>query len=213
MSLEVPGKKAKCLSLEVSEVSVPRSLLEVFVPEMDGFSSVYSTLRCERVTIMGEKLPDIDIANIDIGDIGDADNSDEVIVALRTVQQSQVRLNVLADQKANINIGFTLLFITLSQSPVVLDSVTTGFLRWGLILITVTVAISSTALLTYKTLARLLVQYSVQVADRIRQLVLAEHFDSMLAQQRGGNAASRDRAAREAAVVDTPATAGRARFG
>jgi hypothetical protein len=90
---------------------------------------------------MGGKLPDIDIADLDIGN---ADNSDEVIVALRTLQQSQVRLNILADQKANINIGFTLLFITLSQSPLVLDSLTTPFLRWGLIGVTVAVAVSLT---------------------------------------------------------------------
>jgi hypothetical protein len=90
---------------------------------------------------MGEKLSDIDITDINIGDAGD---SDEVIVALRTVQQSQVRLNILADQKANINIGFTLLFITLSQSPIVLDSVTTPVVRWGLIGVTVAVAISLT---------------------------------------------------------------------
>ena len=49
---------------------------------------------------MGKETPDIDIT--------ETDYSDEVIVALRTVQQSQVRLNVLADQKANISIGFTL---------------------------------------------------------------------------------------------------------
>ncbi len=108
---------------------------------IDVVSSEYSTIRCERVRDMGEKLPTVDIAGIDSVD---TDDSDEVIVALRTVQQSQVRLNVLADQKANINIGFTLLFITLSQSPVVLDSVTSGFLRWSLILITVVVAVSLT---------------------------------------------------------------------
>ena len=51
----------------------------------------------------------------------DTEKSDEVITALRSVQQSQVRLNVLADQKANINIGFALLFITLSQSPLVAE--------------------------------------------------------------------------------------------
>jgi hypothetical protein len=90
---------------------------------------------------MGGKLPDLDIADLEIGN---ADDSDEVIVALRTVQQSQVRLNILADQKANINIGFTLLFITLSQSPIVLDSVTTSILRWGLVGITVMVATSLT---------------------------------------------------------------------
>jgi hypothetical protein len=52
-------------------------------------------------------------------DISDIKSSDDVIVALRTVQQNQVRLNVLADQKANINIGFTLLFITLTLALLV----------------------------------------------------------------------------------------------
>ncbi|MCP4471677.1 MAG: hypothetical protein GY815_13505 [Gammaproteobacteria bacterium] len=61
-------------------------------------------------------------------DIGDSDGSDEVIVALRTAQQSQVRLNVLADRKANINTGFTLLFIALSaiSSVMLLSCKTTG---------------------------------------------------------------------------------------
>ena len=77
--------------------------------------------------------------------IDEIEHSDEVIVALRTVQQSQARLNVLADQKANINIGFTLLFITLSQTALVVDAVQqAGVLRWGLILVTVSVAVSLT---------------------------------------------------------------------
>lgn len=77
-------------------------------------------------------------------DITEVEHSDEVIVALRTVQQSQVRLNVLADQKANINIGFTLLFLTLSQSPLVAEATGLNVVRWGVIVVTLTVAISLT---------------------------------------------------------------------
>jgi hypothetical protein len=75
-------------------------------------------------------------------EITETDESDEVIVALRTVQQSQVRLNVMADQKAHINIGFTLLFITMSQSPALLETVTHSFIRWGIIAVTLFVAVS-----------------------------------------------------------------------
>ncbi len=39
------------------------------------------------------------------------ESTQDVIQALRTAHQHQVQLNVLADQKANINIGFTLFFI------------------------------------------------------------------------------------------------------
>jgi hypothetical protein len=78
-------------------------------------------------------------------DINDIEHSDEVIVALRTVQQSQVHLNVLADQKANINIGFTLLFITLSQTPLVVEATNQAIvLRWGVILVMLLVALSLT---------------------------------------------------------------------
>jgi hypothetical protein len=74
----------------------------------------------------------------------DTEKSDEVIVALRSVQQSQVRLNVLADQKANINIGFALLFITLSQSPLVAEVSSQDSTRWVLLVVTLTVAVSLT---------------------------------------------------------------------
>ncbi len=77
-------------------------------------------------------------------DVTDTRDSNDVIVALRTVQQSQVRLNVLADQKANINIGFTLLFITLSQAPMVIGASMDSVLSWGVILVTFLVAISLT---------------------------------------------------------------------
>lgn len=77
-------------------------------------------------------------------DISDIKSSNDVIVALRTVQQNQVRLNVLADQKANINIGFTLLFITLSQAPQVTDLATNPVVNWGVVLVIVAVAVSLT---------------------------------------------------------------------
>jgi hypothetical protein len=92
--------------------------------------------RRERVGIMGKKIKEVE--NID------TQPSDEVIVALRSVQQSQVRLNVLADQKANINIGFALLFITLGQSPLVAEVSTQDSTRWGVLLVTLSVAISLT---------------------------------------------------------------------
>ncbi len=63
---------------------------------------------------MSTELPDLDEIDIDA-----VEHSSEVITAVRTVQQSQVQLNVLADQKANINIGFTLLFMSLSQSSII----------------------------------------------------------------------------------------------
>jgi len=74
----------------------------------------------------------------------DTEKSDEVITALRSVQQSQVRLNVLADQKANINIGFALLFITLGQSPLVVEVSAQESTRWGVLLVTLSIAISLT---------------------------------------------------------------------
>jgi hypothetical protein len=64
------------------------------------------------------------------------EHNSEVIVAIGTVQQSQVQLNVLADQKANINIGFTLLFLSLNQSSIVADAATVGIVRWGVLVVT-----------------------------------------------------------------------------
>jgi len=92
---------------------------------------------------MSKEITDVD--NIDINADTDAvEHSSEVIVAMRTVQQSQVQLNVLADQKANINIGFTLLFLSLSQSSMVADVTTGGVARWGVVLVTVLIATSLT---------------------------------------------------------------------
>ncbi|MDC1286770.1 DUF5706 domain-containing protein [Gammaproteobacteria bacterium] len=92
---------------------------------------------------MSKEIPDID--NIDVNaDTDTVEHSSEVIVAMRTVQQSQVQLNVLADQKANINIGFTLLFLSLSQSSMVADVTTGGVARWGVVLVTVLIATSLT---------------------------------------------------------------------
>ena len=68
--------------------------------------------------------------------------SDDVIVALRTAQQHQVQLNVLADQKANINIGFTLFFVTLTQSQLSLADGQSAILRIGFVLLILTIATS-----------------------------------------------------------------------
>ena len=72
----------------------------------------------------------------------EAADADDVIVALRTAQQHQVQLNLLADQKANINIGFTLFFITLSQSQVSLIESEHPFFRVGFVLLILSIATS-----------------------------------------------------------------------
>jgi len=82
--------------------------------------------------------------DLDESDIDAVEHSSEVITTMRTVQQSQVQLNVLADQKANINIGFTLLFLSLNQSSMVADAATEGGARWGVVLVTVLIAVSLT---------------------------------------------------------------------
>jgi hypothetical protein len=85
-----------------------------------------------------------EITDLEDSDIDAVEHNSEVITTMRTVQQSQVQLNVLADQKANINIGFTLLFLSLSQSSMVADAATGGVTRWGVVLVTVLIAISLT---------------------------------------------------------------------
>jgi hypothetical protein len=85
-----------------------------------------------------------EINDLEDSDIDAVEHNSEVITTMRTVQQSQVQLNVLADQKANINIGFTLLFLSLSQSSMVADAATDGVARWGVVLVTVLIAISLT---------------------------------------------------------------------
>jgi len=92
---------------------------------------------------MSKESTDLDDSDIE-ADIVTVEHSSEVITTMRTVQQSQVQLNVLADQKANINIGFTLLFMSLSQSSMVADAATEGLTRWGIVLVTVLIAISLT---------------------------------------------------------------------
>ena len=92
---------------------------------------------------MSKEVTDLDDSDID-ADINAVEHSSEVITTVRTMQQSQVQLNVLADQKANINIGFTLLFMSLSQSSMVADAATEGLTRWGIIMVTVLIAISLT---------------------------------------------------------------------
>jgi hypothetical protein len=74
--------------------------------------------------------------------IVDSEENDDVIVALRTAQQHQVQLNVLADQKANINIGFTLFFITLTQSQFSLADDSPDFVRFWFMLLVLSIALS-----------------------------------------------------------------------
>ena len=71
-----------------------------------------------------------------------AADADDIIVALRTAHQHQVQLNVLADQKANIVLGFTLFFITLTQSQFSLAEGEADFLRYGFVLLTLMIATS-----------------------------------------------------------------------
>jgi hypothetical protein len=92
---------------------------------------------------MSNEIPDLDKIYSDV-EADTVEHSSEVIVAMRTVQQSQVQLNVLADQKANINIGFTLLFLSMSHSSMVADAVTEGWARWGVVLVTLLIATSLT---------------------------------------------------------------------
>jgi hypothetical protein len=92
---------------------------------------------------MSTELIDVDDSAID-SDIDAVEHNSEVITAIRTAQQSQVQLNVLADQKANINIGFTLLFLSLSQSSIVADAASEGIVRWGVVLVIVLIAVSLT---------------------------------------------------------------------
>lgn len=70
------------------------------------------------------------------------ESSQDVIQALRTAHQHQVQLNVLADQKANINIGFTLFFITLTQAQFGLAEGESGFVRAGFMLLILAIASS-----------------------------------------------------------------------
>jgi hypothetical protein len=91
---------------------------------------------------MSKQVTDKDI--IEAAADNRVEHNSEVIVAIRTVQQSQVQLNVLADQKANINIGFTLLFLSLNQSSMVADAATVGIVRWGVVLVTLLVVASLT---------------------------------------------------------------------
>ena len=70
------------------------------------------------------------------------DSSQDVIQVLRTAQQHQVQLNVLADQKANINIGFTLFFITLTQAQLDFGADEDSLVRFGFILLILSIATS-----------------------------------------------------------------------
>ena len=45
-------------------------------------------------------------------------------------------------KKANINIGFTLLFLSLTQSPMVTEVVVDDVSRWGVVLVPILVSVS-----------------------------------------------------------------------
>ncbi len=66
----------------------------------------------------------------------------DIIEALRTAHQHQVQLNLVADQKANINIGFTLFFMTLGQSQISLTVGEDALIRAGFILLVLTITTS-----------------------------------------------------------------------
>jgi len=70
------------------------------------------------------------------------DSSQDVIQVLRTAHQHQVHLNVLADQKANINIGFTLFFITLTHTQLSLGASGDTLVRAIFILLILSIATS-----------------------------------------------------------------------
>ena len=91
---------------------------------------------------MNQKSSDLGAADPDIDTDFHEEHSSEVIVAVRMAQQSQVKLNVLADQKVNISIGITLLFLSLTQSPMVTEVVTDGVSRWGVVLVIILVSAS-----------------------------------------------------------------------
>ncbi len=69
-------------------------------------------------------------------------SAQDVIQALRTAHIHQVQLNLIADQKANINIGFTLFFVTLSQSQFSLSAGEDVLIRVGFILLILSIATS-----------------------------------------------------------------------
>lgn len=71
-----------------------------------------------------------------------SESTQDVIQALRTAQHHQVQLNVLADQKANINIGFTLFFITLTQAQFGLAEGEPAVVRAGFMLLILAIASS-----------------------------------------------------------------------
>ena len=71
-----------------------------------------------------------------------ADQAQDVIVALRSAQQHQVQLTVLADQKANINIGFTLFLITLNLEQIFDAIGEGGWIRVGAVLLFLAIASS-----------------------------------------------------------------------
>ena len=126
---QIGGRANKnVVTLKVAVEQVQRCILDVFL---------------RTAAVMSKEQSDLDNLAID-SDIDAVEHNSEVITAIRTAQQSQVQLNVLADQKANINIGFTLLFLSLSQSSIVADAASEGIVRWGVVLVIVLIAVSLT---------------------------------------------------------------------
>ena len=61
-------------------------------------------------------------------------DSRDVIFTLRTAQQSQTQLNMMADQKANIIIAASLIFVSVTQSIVTRDGFSLTLFFWPLVI-------------------------------------------------------------------------------
>ena len=67
----------------------------------------------------------------DIGQNSLGDN--DIIYTLRTAQQSQTQINMMADQKANIIIAASLIFVSVAQSIVTRDGFSATLFFWPLV--------------------------------------------------------------------------------
>ncbi len=68
--------------------------------------------------------------------------SQDIIHTLRTAQQHQVTLSMIADQKANIIIGFALIFFSVIQSQMFSEEFGSNIYFWPLAALSLTVFIS-----------------------------------------------------------------------
>ena len=66
----------------------------------------------------------------------------DIIHTLRTAQQHQVTLSIIADQKANIIIGFALLFFSVIQTQIFAKEFTNQVYFWPLTALSITVFVS-----------------------------------------------------------------------